>query len=147
MRAARIRVPRALHDRKTAFVEYLAESHEARMQAEGLAAAVAADLQHLACGNGDRRTAARVERIQVRHQRAQRVVAAAQIHHDEVAAARALRQRNVAQERGGRKAYREGGDPLANEFPARDLRHLGVRLTRTGTRTTRRSAWPDPRPW
>src|SRR5687768_16624726 len=117
------------------------------MQTERLAAAVAADLQYLAGRNRNRRAPARIEGIPVRHDRAQRVVAATQVDDDEVAAARTLGERDVAQEGGRRKAHREGGDPVANEFPARNLRHLPVSITRIGTRTTRQSAWPGPRPW
>ena len=76
MRAAGVLVAGALHDREPPLVEDVAQAGQPRMQAERASAAVAADLQHLPRRNGDRRPTAEVERILVRDDRVQRVVAA-----------------------------------------------------------------------
>ena len=66
-----------------------------------------------------------VVRVGVGNQRAERVVAAAQVQDDEVAADLPLRQREVGQERRRREADREGGDAAAHELAPGD-RHDGV---------------------
>ena len=99
MRAARIQVPGALDDRQPAFVENVPEAAKPGMQPEGAAARVGPDLQHRACRDGDRRSPAVIERIQIGHDGVQRVVAAAQVEHDQAARPRALRARDVREKR------------------------------------------------
>jgi hypothetical protein len=90
------------------------------MQAEDVAAAVGAHLQHLARRHGDRGPARVVVGVAVGHERAERVVAAAQVHHDQIARSAALRERQVAQELRGGEAEREGGDAALDELSARE---------------------------
>ena len=77
------------------------------METELVSGGVAADLQRLTGRHRERRTPARVERIAIRDEHAERVVAAAQIHDDEIAEARALGQRDVAEKSRRRKAERK----------------------------------------
>jgi hypothetical protein len=67
------------------------------MQTKLVSGGVAADLQHLCGRHRDRRTPGRVERITVRNQHAERIVAAPQIHDDEVAKTGALGKRRIAE--------------------------------------------------
>ena len=86
------------------------------MQTERLAAAVTANLQHLTGGNRDSRPTAVIERILIRDDRAQRVVSATEIHHDEIAAPRALRESDVAQKRRSGKADGKCRNAVTDEF-------------------------------
>src|SRR5205085_1120138 len=67
----------------------------------------AADLEHGTRGNRERRTAAVIKGVGVRHQRAQAVIAAGEREHDEVAARGALGAREIRKKRGRREADRE----------------------------------------
>src|SRR5205823_7638040 len=110
-----------LNQREAALLENLLQTGKARMQAEAGARRIGSDLQHLTGGYGERRPAAVVERIVVRHEHAQRVVAAAQIEHHEIARVRALRLREVGQELRRGERHRERGDAAFDELPSGDL--------------------------
>ena len=97
MRAAGIQIAGALHHGKATLVEYVAQPREPRVQTKRLSAAVAANLEYLTGRNRERRSAAVVERILVRNNRAQGVVAAIEVHDDKISTPHALRERNVAQ--------------------------------------------------
>jgi len=86
------------------------------MQPNRLSGAIGADLQHLSRGNRNGRTPAEIERILIRDDGAERIVASAQIQDDEVARAYALCQRDVTQERGRGKADGECRHAIANEL-------------------------------
>ena len=90
------------------------------MQAKRFAARVAADLQRLPGRHRDRRTPAVIELIGVRDQRAEAVVAAGQIEHDQVAAGRALRLREVREKRWRGQTDRERGDSVFDELASAD---------------------------
>ena len=83
MRATRVLVPGALHERKVPVVEDVPQTVKARMQPERAAGRVSTHLQHLAGGNGDRWAAAVIRRVLVGDQRVQRIVAATEVDHDE----------------------------------------------------------------
>ena len=86
------------------------------MQTERDSRRVSADLQHVGGRNGDGRPPNGVVRIEVRDDGAQRVVAAAEIHHHEVARGRPLRERDVANGLRSGKAERECGDAALDEL-------------------------------
>ena len=86
------------------------------MKSELVARGVAADLQHLAGGHRQRGTPALIERIAIRHEHAERVVAAAEIQDDEIPERRALRERDVAEKARRRKAEAERADAAAHEI-------------------------------
>src|SRR5439155_5537087 len=100
-------VARSLNQGKAALIEDLLQARQPRVKPERNAGAVAADLQHLARRHGQRWPAAVVERIVVRDQHAEGVVAAAQIQDDEIADVRALRAREIGEELRRRKRHRE----------------------------------------
>ncbi len=81
-------------------------------------------------------TAAVVERVLVRNDGAQRVVAAAQVEHHQAARPRALRPGDVAQERRRREADGERRHAAADEVSTRDIAIGYLRPTRTGIRTS-----------
>jgi hypothetical protein len=87
------------------------------MEPERAAAGVAADLQDLPGGNGNRGPAAVIERVLIRDDRVQRVVAAAQVEHDEAARAGSLSLRDVGEERGRGETDRERRNAATNEVP------------------------------
>ena len=120
MRAAGIFVADALNEREPSLVEDVLQSRELRMQTERLAAGVAADLQHRAGRNRQRRPPAVIERIGVRHEHAEAVVAPAQIQHDEIAAGRALRAREVGEKCGRSQADGESGHAVLHERASGD---------------------------
>src|SRR5262245_20880748 len=125
MRAARVRITGALHDRETPFIENRLQARETRVKAERLSRTVAADLQDLPCGNRNRRTAAEIEGIRVRDEGAERIVAAGEIDDHQVPRNRALRTRDINQKRGRREADGERCDAAANELTPRDFgRHV-----------------------
>src|SRR5262245_54026276 len=84
------------------------------MEANLVARRVASDLKHLPGRHGKCRTPRRVERIAIRNERAQGVVAAGEIHHDEIPGA-ALGQRRIAQELRRGKANGERRDSAPHE--------------------------------
>ena len=102
-----------------ALVEDVAESGHFRMQAERLPAVVAADLQHRARGNRQRRPAAVIEGIGVWHEHAEAVVPAREIEDDEVASRR-LRARQVGEERRRGETDRERGHAVLDERASSD---------------------------
>jgi hypothetical protein len=102
-------------------IEDLLEAGQPRVQAERGPRRVGADLQDLPRRHGDRRPPAVIERIVVRHQHAERVVAAAQIQHDEVPRPRALRAREIRQELRSGERHRERRDAALDELPSGDL--------------------------
>jgi hypothetical protein len=118
MRSAGVLVTRALHDREAAVVEDVAQAGQPRVEAKRTSAAVGAYLQHLPRRDRDRRTTAVVERVLVRHERAQRVVSAIQVDDHEAARARPLRTREVAKKRGRCETDGERRNTAADEFPA-----------------------------
>ncbi len=86
------------------------------MEAELVACGVAADLQHLAGGYCQRGTPALIERIAIRHEHAERVVAAAEIEHDEIPERRALRERDIGEKARRRETQGERADAAADEM-------------------------------
>ena len=116
VRAALVGVAGALNHRQPARVKDRLEAGEPRVQAQRDARRVGADLQHVGGRNRNRRPPHGVVRIEVRNDRAQRVVAAAEIHHHEVARGRALRERDIANRLRRRKAERERGDAALDEL-------------------------------
>ena len=76
MRPARIRVANALDQRQAALTEDVQQARQPWMQAERLAARIAADLQQRAGRNRQRRPPAGIERVRVRDEHAEAVVAA-----------------------------------------------------------------------
>ena len=95
---AGVRVARPLDNREPPLVEDVSQAGQPRMKAERPPIGVTADLQHLTGRNRDRRTPAEIERILIGHDRAQGIVAPAEIHHDEISAPGALGQCDVIQE-------------------------------------------------
>src|SRR5260221_5441930 len=86
------------------------------MKPGGLGARIAADLEHLTGRNPKRRRATVIKGVAVRHEHAEAVVAARQIEHDEVAARRALRPREIRQERRNSEADRERRHAVLEEL-------------------------------
>ena len=78
-------------------------------------AAIEPDLQHLRGRNGDLRAAAVVERILVRNDGVQRVVAAAQVEDHEASRARTLGLGDLREEGRRGEADRERCDAAADE--------------------------------
>ena len=116
MRAARVRVAGALDDREPAGVEDGAQAGQPRVQAERVAGAVGPDLQHVGRRNRQGRPAREVLRIGVGDQRAQPVVSAAQVQHDQVAPRPPLRAGDVGQKRRRREADGERRHAAPNEI-------------------------------
>ena len=77
------------------------------MQPERVPIRVRSDRQHGGRLDALRRTAAVVRAVGVRHEEAQRVVAAAQVQHDEQPAAHTLGQCEIGQQSRGGEAQRE----------------------------------------
>src|SRR4051812_2203156 len=121
MRSALVRVAGALNECQPALIENLLETGEPRVQPERDVGRIGADLQHLPGGNGQRRATAAVERIVVGRQHAERVVAAAEIEHDEVAHVRALRTRQVREKLGRCERHGECGDAALDELASGDV--------------------------
>ena len=88
---------------------------------------VTPDLQDLTRRNRDRRTPAEIERILIGHDRAQGIVAPAEVHHDETSAPGTLGKRDVVQECRSRKADGERRDAVTNEFTTRKFGHRCLR--------------------
>ena len=120
MRPRLILVAGALNEREAPLIEDLLQPRQPRMQTERDAGRVAADLQHLSRRDRQRRPAAVVERIVVRNQHAERIVAAAQIQNDQIAAAGALRASQIGQKRRRRERDGERGNAALDELPSRD---------------------------
>ena len=91
------------------------------MKAELIPGRVATDLQHLSRRHGERGTPALVERIAIRHEHAERVVAAPQIQDHEISEAGALRERNVTEKPRRGKAEAERADAAAHEIASGEL--------------------------
>ena len=91
------------------------------MKAELIPGRVAADLQDLSRRHGQRRTPALIERIAIRHQHAERVVAAPEIQDHQISEGGALRERDVAQKTRCGKAEAEGADAAAHEIAPGEL--------------------------
>ena len=121
VRAALVRVARALNEREASAIEDLPETGQPRMKPERHFRSVGADLNHVAGWHRQRRPAAVVEGIVIRNQRAQRVVAAPEIQDDEVAGARTLGLREIAQELGRGEGDGERRDAAADELSSGDL--------------------------
>src|SRR5687767_5036784 len=97
MGSARVLVAGALDQREPSFVEDRPQPSEARMKAKLVPCRIAAYLHRLSRWYGQRGPPALIERIAIRRQHAERIVAATQVQDDEVPGGRALRQRDVAQ--------------------------------------------------
>jgi len=93
-----------------------AQPAEPGMQAERPSRAVRSNLQHARCRHRKRRPARVILRVLIGNQRAERVVAAAEVQDDEIAPGLALGDGQVRQERRRRKGKREGGDAAFHEF-------------------------------
>src|SRR5437762_1083999 len=119
MRTARVLVTGALNQRQPALVEDIAQAGQLRMQTERLAARIRADLENRACWNRECRPLAVVRRVGVRHQHAEPIVPAGQIEDDEVAAARALRAREIREKRRRGEAERERRHAVLDEVASR----------------------------
>src|SRR6185436_9261442 len=120
VRSAGVLVADALNERELAGVEDVAQPGQPRVQAERFPVHVAADLQHRAGRNRQRRTPAVIERIGVRHQRAEAVVATRERQHHEISAGRALRAREIREECGRGEADREGRRAVFDELASAD---------------------------
>src|SRR5262245_54196852 len=120
MRAARVLIADPLNDREAALIEDVALPGEPRVQAERLAAAVAADLQHGRRRDAERGATAVIEGIGIGDQRAQPVVAAAQIEDDEVAARGALGASEIGEKRRRGESDGERRDAVLDEGASRD---------------------------
>jgi len=97
VRAARVGIAGALDDREPAGVEDGAQVGQARVQAERVPGAVGPDLENVAGRDREVWTTREVLLISVGNERAQPVVAAAQVEHDQVAPRSPLRTGNVGQ--------------------------------------------------
>ena len=115
VRAAQVRIAGALDHGHAALVEDVAQADQVRVQAERVAGAVAADLQHRSRRDGDRRPARVVEGVAVGHDGVQRVVAAAEVEHHQVARGGTLGVGDVGQERRRGEAPGERGDAALDE--------------------------------
>jgi hypothetical protein len=124
MRPARVRVSRALDDREPAGIEDLLQPRETRMETERHTTPIAADLQDVPRLHRERRPPAEVKAVVVGHERAERVVPAGEVQHDQVAAARSLRPRQVAEE--CRRRERRRGEPIEHVREER-FRGCGMR--------------------
>src|SRR5688572_31547071 len=91
------------------------------MQAELHARRVAADLEDVGGRNRERGPAAAVERIVIRDHRAERVVAAAEVDHYEVARRNPLCERDLAHDLRRREAEGECGDAALDELSSREI--------------------------
>src|SRR5262245_62696771 len=95
---------------------------------------IRSNLQHVYGGHADRRPAAVIKRIEIRHDHAQRVVAAAQIQHDEIPGARPLGEREIAQKLRRSEGDRKGRESTLDELSSCEDRkstrlnssHLGI---------------------
>ena len=115
VRAARILVAGALHDREASLVEDVRQAAEPRVKPERPPRSIGAHLQHLAGRNRDGGTPAVVALVLVGNQRVERVVAAAEIHDHQSPRRQALRLRDGAQERRRGEAERDRGHAVADE--------------------------------
>ena len=116
MRTAGVQVTRALNDRQQTLVVDVPQASQSRMQSQRPPVGIAPDLEHLSRGHSNSRTPAVIERVLIRNDGAERIVAAAEIHHHQAATPGALRQRDVVQKRGSRKADGERRNTVTNEF-------------------------------
>src|ERR1700716_1858274 len=91
------------------------------MQSERTARRVGADLQHVGGRYGKRRPAAVIERVVVRDEHAQGIIAAAQVQHDAGARVAALRPGEIRQELGRGEGHRERRDAALDELSPGDL--------------------------
>ena len=82
---------------------------------------IGADLQHIGGGHRNGRAAAVVERVLIRNDGVQRVVAACEVDDNEIARDCALRAGDVREERRGGEADCERRHAIANEFPPSDF--------------------------
>src|SRR5687768_5362173 len=121
MRSAGVLVAGALNQRKPSFVEDRPQSSETRMKAKLVPGRVAAYLQHLSCGHGQRGPPALIERITIRHEHAERVVASPQIEDDQVSRGGALRPRVVAEKLQRGKAEAAGADAPSEKIASGEL--------------------------
>jgi hypothetical protein len=121
MRSTRVRVPRALHERESPFIEDVQEAAKARMQAERLSGGVGADLQHLARRHCNRRSTVVVRRVAIGNERVQRIVAAAKVDDDEVTRAHTLCLGDRSQERGRGNSERDRRNAAADEESSRKI--------------------------
>src|SRR5690242_14560296 len=99
MRSARVLIAGALNDGEAPLIEDGLQTGEPRVKAERPAGRIGSYLQDVRRGHGDRRTTAVVEGVLVRDHSAERVVAAREVDDNEIARDRALRPRDVYQER------------------------------------------------
>jgi hypothetical protein len=95
MRPARVRITGALDDGETPGVKNATQPGEPGVQAQRTTGRITPDLQDLTWLDRNHRTSAVVERILIRHDGAQRVVTAAQVHDNQISRARALRLGDV----------------------------------------------------
>ena len=116
MRTTRVLIPCSLNEGEATLIEDCAHPGEARMETELISGRVAPDLQRLTGRYGKSRPPRRVERVAIRHQHAERVIAAAQIQDDEVARRGALGKRGLAEKSRRGKADAECRDAAAHEF-------------------------------
>src|SRR5262245_53567042 len=113
------------------------------MQPQCTAGSIAADLQHLACRDRDRWTAAVVGGVLVWDQRVQRVVAAAKVYDNESTRWDPLRLRDCAQESGRGKTESNRRNAVTNEDSSR-YAHESLLSTPAGTRRSRREDAQGP---
>src|SRR5829696_4573797 len=111
------------------------------MKAKCNSSTVTANLQHRPGGDRDRRPSGVVLRIVVRDERAERIVAAAQIQNDQVASCPPLRASQVGEKGWRGEADGEGGNAAADEL-ASGNRHIWC-PTRVGSRPNRQSSGQD----
>ena len=123
MRAARVLVAGALDDRQAALVEDLVQAGQLRVQAQRLPARSLPTCRTFAGRNRERRPTAVVEGVGVRHEQAQAVVPAREVEHDEVAARRALRPREIGEKLRRGEADRERRNAALEECASRDHRN------------------------
>ncbi len=90
MGATGIGIPGALHHRETTLIKDFVEAGKPRVKTKRPLTGVATNLQHLTGWNCERRPAAEIERVLIRHDRAQGIVAPAEIYDHETSAAGAL---------------------------------------------------------
>src|SRR5262245_40809312 len=106
------------------------------MQTQRDVRTVPADLQDVGGRHREHRTAAVVEVVRVRDQRAQRVVAATKIEDHQVAGTRALSPGEIREERRCRERHGERPDTAFDELTSGDL-HMNWYSAVDATRCTR----------
>jgi hypothetical protein len=90
------------------------------MKTEGNTRTIGPNLQHIGCGNRDRRPTTAIVRVVIRDEHAERIVATAQIEDDEVLPSTALRSREIREKRRRCEADRERRHAAAHEFASGD---------------------------